>query len=54
MLPKTPVIYTTLGKGDTSMGESSDVLDLQNVTMGKLRRIIEYINDNQSALDSKI
>ena len=46
MPPKTPVIYTTSGKGDTSIGESSDVPDLQNVTIGELRRIIEYINNN--------
>ena len=46
MLPKTPVTHTTLGKGDTSIGESSGVLDSQNITMGKLRKIIEYINDN--------
>ena len=33
------------------MGKSSGVLDLQNITIGELRRIIEYINDNQSTLD---
>ena len=46
MLPKIPVTHTTSGKEDTSMGESSGVPDSQNVTMGELRKIIEYMNDN--------
>ena len=52
--PSTRTLRTTLGKGDTNIGESSNVPNLQPVTMGELRVIIKQINNNTKVLDNKV
>ena len=50
MPPKAPVVIiskvTTSGGEDTSIVDSSGLLDLQVVIMRELREIVEYINNN--------
>ena len=45
---------TTLGGKNINMVDSLGSLDLQVVTMRKLREIIEYMNNNTQALDNKV